>query len=236
LCPNFVFTGYYFSSTNFPLDAAPVSTVTASAATSGPAAQAFDKITVSSGSNFWGVNSFTCPTAAVNTYCTYSGTASTKFTDGTTYSGAWIQVKLNTSVVLFGYKLYSRNICCAARTPAAFVVSGSNDGTNWYKIDTRTNINTYTMTTPYTGVATPWATQPFLYYRLSVNKINNFPNGDALGELNLGEMELLGASLSVDVPANATVCPAGKYCRTDLVGSMVPTNCTLGELFIVVVV
>src|ERR1041385_1638321 len=53
-------------------------------------------------------------------------------------ASAWIQYQANSSYVVQGYSLTSANDY-AERDPLSWTLQGSNDGTSWNTIDTRTN-------------------------------------------------------------------------------------------------
>lgn len=55
----------------------------------------------------------------------------------------WIQIELNTAASISSYGLLQRGAIWANgnRAPKAFVLAGSNDGTNWTDIDSETNVS-----------------------------------------------------------------------------------------------
>ena len=118
----------------------------------------------------------------------YSGAVSTSYyatktaTSTSTYSGEWLQLQMPSSIVLTTYSI-STERTTLNRGPKNMIVLGSNDGTNWYLLDTETNI------TGYSGnVAKPFTvssnTTLYSYYRLCIGANNNNTN-TAVGEWKL---------------------------------------------------
>jgi hypothetical protein len=118
----------------------------------------------------------------------YSGAVSTSYyatktaTSTSTYSGEWLQLQMPSSIVIASYSI-STERTILNRGPKNMIVLGSNDGTNWYLLDTETNI------TGYSGnVAKPFTvssnTTLYSYYRLCIGANNNNTN-TAVGEWKL---------------------------------------------------
>ena len=98
-----------------------------------------------------------------------SGTASSTLANGTTARGEWIQIRLPEAIVLESYSLQGTPIFFATRMPRDFVLLGSNTGTSWNVVDTRTGT---TFTTATRSFSTPVA-PAYSLYRLSVQSISN---------------------------------------------------------------
>jgi hypothetical protein len=131
------------------------------------AGKAFDKTL----STFWhGIDS------AYNTSTgVYTGSATTT-AGGITYSGEWIQTRLNSATRLKSYTITPRQSIDYARTsPRSFVLLGSNDETTWTLIDDRTSVtNWYYSPKTFDIARTPVA---FVYFRLVTREVGNLTSG-----------------------------------------------------------
>ncbi len=95
----------------------------------------------------------------------------------------WLQLQFPSAVYVASYKITSRPAGGETYAPGSFTLQGSNDGTNWTVVDTRTGqVFAVSETKTYT-VAIP---QPFVYWRLNITAT---PNGTYAG---LTELELYG--------------------------------------------
>ena len=85
------------------------------------------------GSSGWisGAASFAATTGA------YNGVLSTTI-DGTAYRGEWLQIQMPTQVSLTAYKLVNTDTV-PIRTPKTWKLAGSNNGSTWIEIDSKTN-------------------------------------------------------------------------------------------------
>lgn len=89
-----------------------------------------------------------------------------------TINGEWAQIKIPYSLRLTSYSLYPRGgVNWSSRWPTQLYVVGSNDGSTWYQLDSRsiptspgatTNPLTYTVTTP----------NSYSYFRVITNTVN----------------------------------------------------------------
>ena len=102
------------------------------------------------------------------------------------YAGEWIQINLPVKIVLTKYNLFTR-IGFLNRGPNIFWLAGSNDGSEWSLIDTKTNITNYT-TEGKTFILLNQSV-PYSFYRLIINRTN----GDIW--TGLSEFQLFGKEL-----------------------------------------
>lgn len=93
-----------------------------------------------------------------------------------TIAGEWVQIQLPYKLQLTTYSLYPRQgISWTSRWPTQLYVVGSNDGTTWYQVDSRSiptvpstsngNLGPLTYTTNTT-------TASYSYYRVITNSVN----------------------------------------------------------------
>lgn len=130
------------------------------------AGKAFDKTL----STFWhGIEAYNTSTGA------YTGSATTT-AGGITYSGEWIQTRLNSATRLKSYTITPRQSVDYARTsPRSFVLLGSNDETTWTLIDERSSVtNWYYSPKTFDIARTPVA---FIYFRLVTREVGNLTSG-----------------------------------------------------------
>ena len=128
-------------------------------------------------------NTATWWTESVNNYTVttgvYAGSVTTNV-QGTNYSGEWIQIQLPNQIILSSYYITTR-AGFLTRGAGIFYVLGSNDGTNWYIVDSRSGISGWT-TLGFTFSTT--STTAYSYFRLVINTTT----GD--GYLSVGEWQL----------------------------------------------
>lgn len=98
------------------------------------------------------------------------------------YSGEWLQLQMPVSIVLTSYSI-STERTISNRGPKNMIVLGSNDGTNWYLLDTETNITGYSGNTAKQFTVSSNTTL-YSYYRLCIGANNNNAN-TAVGEWKL---------------------------------------------------
>ncbi len=174
-----------FTASNFPPVAmsANTSTITgqsygngtyvSSSSTNGTLAfRAFNKVTNTSSSH-WENDS-------QNYNFSYFGTQSTTLSGVGTYSGEWLQIQMPVSVILKSYTIV--NAWDNNSNPAAWNIAGSNDGTTWFSLDSRTSqtpSSAYqTRTYNVTGITTGYT-----YFRITVSAINSSYNFVRINEL-----------------------------------------------------
>ena len=119
---------------------------------------------------------------------TYSGAQSTTV-DGVSVAGDWLQLQSPKSFILTSYSMYGRS-GFAYRMSNTFVVAGSNDGTTWNQVDSRTGITTWSGQTPITFTTT--STTAFTYFRLITRTIVG--NGTTNQTLDIAQWTLNGRS------------------------------------------
>jgi Concanavalin A-like lectin/glucanases superfamily len=150
--------------------------------TTNPAWRAFDNDTTT----FWEttVNQYSGSPGTV-----YGGTQTTTV-GGTAYPGEWIQIQMPTALVLSSYSMYGR-VNYTFRMPYNWIVAGSNDGTTWTQIDSRSTQGAWRGQEPisYTVVSTT----AYLYFRLVVTAI---VSATGLENVNLGQWTINGSNAS----------------------------------------
>jgi hypothetical protein len=86
-------------------------------------------------------------------------------------NGSWLQIQFPSAVTLYTYSIVTR-LTFDTRTPYNFYVVGSNDGTAWTLVDTRSAITGWSSPTAKTfTIASPILTA-FIYFRLVTTKTN----------------------------------------------------------------
>ena len=109
---------------------------------------------------------------------------------GVEIKGAYVTLQLPIAVTLTSYTLTSLSRSSSdfwRRTPRSWIIAGSNDGSTWMQVDTRTDI-TYT---GYNQTPAPFivkSTTSYVYYRIVVTSIH--PASD--GFLCIGELRYFG--------------------------------------------
>ena len=121
---------------------------------------------------------------------TYTGSKSQTIS-GTVVFGEWMTIQFPYRFVLTSYTTTVRFGYDAVRAPSTWKVGGSNDGTTWTLLDTRTNIttgvNTFSVST----------TTQYSYYVIVVSKITGLD-----GYLNFAEWTLYGTkTIDVTIPS-----------------------------------
>jgi hypothetical protein len=104
---------------------------------------------------------------------------------GSAVNGEWVQIKFPYAFLLSSYKIYTRVDSGVVQLWSwkDFVLAGSNNGTTWYLVDSRT----YTTTAPTSG-DTLTVTSPsvnYSYYRFIITSVMTQTNVATCGELNL---------------------------------------------------
>jgi len=118
---------------------------------------------------------------------TYNGTtgaytgAVTTTVSGTSYSGEWLQIQLQTPIVLSYYYIYANT---STRFPKNFIIAGSNNGSLWVIVDTETNSLVFQNNSRFFRLFNN--TQAYTYYRLIIQANNNNTN------VSIQEWELYG--------------------------------------------
>lgn len=123
--------------------------------------------------------------------CAHDGSLTNPWITNGTQSG-WLTYQLSTAWVATGYDIWGGAAGASTRDPKSWTFEGSNDGSSWTVLDTRTNqawsqpstLNKYTFAN----------TTAYLYYRLNVSA----NNGDAY----LAVAEMMLASTLADSSGN----------------------------------
>lgn len=110
--------------------------------------------------------------------------------DGVVTSCEWLNIKFPTGIVLSSYSMYARS-GWTNRMPRNFVVAGSNNGTTWTAVDTRTNQTAWSGQTPITFTVN--SSTVYSYFALCVTAVS--ATGSAQN-LNLGQWTLNGTNVS----------------------------------------
>ena len=111
---------------------------------------------------------------------TYSGGAySTVVSGAGTVSGEWFGIQLPTQIVCKSYVWQVQGLgtqpSSNPRSPNTWVLAGSNDGTNWFAVDTQTNITTWSTGgygINYFTTSGPSSSNAYSYFRVCVSVIN----------------------------------------------------------------
>jgi hypothetical protein len=121
-----------------------------------------------------------------NTYSSTNGaylgsTFTTSLADASTTAGEWLQVQMPTA--MFGIASYTieprqDGLLYLYRSPNTFKVLGSNDGTAWYLVDSRSGINDWTAAAKTFVLPMP-TTTPYSYYRIVISTIGNTGNANS---------------------------------------------------------
>ena len=137
--------------------------------------QAFDKNT----NNSWANNAFRFNTTTGN----FANTVNTVIS-GVTYNGEWIKLQLPYAIVLNGYSMLIGNL----QYPFTWYIGGSNDGTTWYLVDSRTGERFGESAINRTNYYTVQNNNNAYSYYIMV--ITNLPPNNANGGTGLGEWRL----------------------------------------------
>lgn len=121
----------------------------------------------------------------------YAGTVSTTTTNGTSYSGEWVQLQLPLSIILTSYNICPRRDAFASRTPRTFAILGSNNGKSWVLIDQQTDIIDWDANLKRFEVSTI-PTTAYSYYRLVTQRVGVLDNDGTAQQLafNLADWQL----------------------------------------------
>lgn len=135
--------------------------------------------------NCWGT-SYTNGSQYNSTTGNYQAMIYSVTISGTTYNGEWLRIQLPSAIVLKSYSIQAR-LTYQIQAPRAWALGGSNDGTTWTLIETR-SAQSYTAggeLKTFTISSTPSA---FSYYILCFTQ-TQIGNGNGIG---VGEWRLFG--------------------------------------------
>jgi hypothetical protein len=133
----------------------------------------------------------------------YGGTQTTTV-GGTAYPGEWIQIQLPEAMALDSYSMYGRNLF-TYRMPYNWVVAGSNNGTTWTQVTSKSGESGWRGQEPNSYY--PNSTTPYLYFRLIVTAI---VDGSGAQNVNLGQWTIYASKstwsrdVSADIYGNLT--------------------------------
>lgn len=127
----------------------------------------------------------------------YGGGFSTTIS-GSAYTGEWLQLKVPSATVITSYTIYTSSFD-PQRTPVDFKVAGSNDGTTWTVIDTRTGITSWLSSSTSLTFTVTSSPPAYLYFRLVTNK--NGGSGSN-GYLSIGEWVINNIPANTDFYAD----------------------------------
>lgn len=138
--------------------------------------KAFDKIT-NSVTNTWIAFQFRYS----NSDGSYVGPINTTNVDGASaYNGEWIQLQMSSGIVLKSYELFPRPDSSVAQMMNTWRLLGSNDGTSWTTLDTKSGVSNWNLGVSKTYTI-PSNTTSYMYYRIVIISINaNNSNGSTV--------------------------------------------------------
>jgi hypothetical protein len=117
----------------------------------------------SSGNNWFSARTY-------NTSGPYVGSQST-VAGNVTYSGEWLQIQLPSAITLTSYGILGASFTAVETFPATWYIMGSNDGSTWNLLDSKSVTSSYwtSTTTPVSFPLNLIAT--YSYYRIAINSI-----------------------------------------------------------------
>lgn len=103
----------------------------------------FDWTSGSPNSSLWTIGSatYSSSTGAYDTSLAAGVTGGVQTTGGV--SGEWVQLQLPVAIVLTSYTLTGRESAVSSQNPKNWTLFGSNNGTTWSSIDTRSGITSW---------------------------------------------------------------------------------------------
>jgi Concanavalin A-like lectin/glucanases superfamily len=165
--------------------------------------KAFDKIKYVIASGF--INIWTSSAGGYNTSTGAQVRNTSTTMSSVAYLGDWLQIQMPQSITLTYYVL---NIVLD-RAPLTFYIGGSNDGTTWTLIDSRTGLSWGTTDTKGFYVNN---TNAYTYYRIVINAVATPNNGSYA---SIGQWDLYGTHEGVypitAMTANATTISSQIY-------------------------
>jgi len=138
----------------------------------------------------------------------YVGSVSTTV-GGTSYSGEWLQIQFPAATNILSYAITSRPAYETTQSPNTWIIAGSNNGSTWSLIDTRTSITTWSSTNTriFFNMTTPGQ---YSYYRMicsvvgSANDAGNNRKAFVVGEWELFTVDNPGMSTAFWLKSNST--------------------------------
>lgn len=121
---------------------------------------------------------------------------------GVAYNGEWLQIQVNTSIILTSFSLTGRaqSDLYRWRSPNDFIVAGSNDGSTWFLVFSTTNTNWSSVTQTF------WtsSTTAYTYYRLITQKVGNSNETASRTSVQIHNWNLFAAMNEVGYFASAS--------------------------------
>ncbi len=134
----------------------------------------FDKVT-NSGTSIWASspqNIYNATTGA------YAGAVTTSNVDGaSSYTGEWIQLQLSVPTALSYYTLFPRPDTSVGQMMNTWRLLGSNDGTSWTTLDTKSGVSDWSL-----GVSKTYTVNSvtaYTYFRIVIQSVNASNSGFA---------------------------------------------------------
>lgn len=138
----------------------------------------------------------------------YVSTVTTTDVNNVEYKGEYLGIKLANPIILVSYDIYPRgDAYINERSPNIFWVLGSNNGTSWYLVDSRSNVGNYVTTAPKSFTVSG-NTSAYQYYRMVIGQVGN--SGTDRVSVQIAEWELWGIT-SLGGSLNYTASPTGKH-------------------------
>ena len=153
----------------------------------------FDKTNTSTTSTGWSTSTTGYSTGNISPAPYTAGTYSTTVS-GTSYGGEWIQIQLPSQIILASYKWESGvgiGVDRYYQCPSSWIVAGSNDGSAWTLVDSRTGILNWGASLPNQTFTVTNSSQ-YLYYRVIVTAIQGSSSTNYGHYSSCGEWRLYG--------------------------------------------
>lgn len=131
----------------------------------------------------------------------YTGSVTTTVS-GQSYAGEWLQLQMPIAIVLTQYSLTCRIYEQTTQSPRQFLIAGSNDGTTWTLVDSRSDQNSWAENNR-TLTYTVSSSNAYRYYRY-ICQVSGFGNPQA----HVAELVYTGR-IGVNTPSNAVATALG---------------------------
>ena len=121
----------------------------------------------------------------------------------TVYNGVWLQIQMPIATILEYYSLVGSPGGGTFRSPGTWRVFGSNDGTNWYTIDSQSSITSWATPQVFKTFYLSPLPPAYTYFRLSVQnlaangQILNIAQWNLYGKPPVPAMSILGGDLTI---------------------------------------
>ena len=148
----------------------------------------YDKSVPSSG----GTGSFYATGYNAGTPGTYASTTYSTVASGITYYGQWHSLQLPSAIYVTSYSIQATNDV-VARSPASWIVAGSNDGSTWTLLDNQTG---YTWTGGQVRLFNLSTQNSYLYLRILFRSIQGNDAAIQVGEVRWYSTSIISTSTS----------------------------------------